>query len=91
MENNFDGNYNAMNDPYTYKPDLEVIEREWKNTQVTEKDLEINERALMENRKEVKRLEISEMLAEKLVTCALVAGSTDNITVNCVLFSGTNI
>jgi hypothetical protein len=80
-----------MYDPYIHKPDLEVVETEWKNTQVTEKDLELNERIFMENRNEVKRLEISEMLAEKLVTCALVAGSTDNITVNCVLFAGTNI
>ena len=76
--------------PYGVKHDLEITETDVKMTQVTEAELKANYRDMMPDRKEAKRLEISETISEKLVTCALVAGCTDNITVNCVLFPGCN-
>ncbi len=88
IEHNFDEQYGLINEPYAAKHDIELTETSFKATQVTENELALNARQLMENSKQAKRLEISEMLAEKLVSCALIAGSTDNITVNCVLFPG---
>lgn len=90
VEHNFDQQYGLIGVPYGVKHDLEITETDVKMTQVTEAELKANYRDMMPDRKEAKRLEISETIAEKLVTCALVAGCTDNITVNCVLFPGCN-
>ncbi len=90
VEQNFDEQYSLINKPYGVKHDIELIETNFKTTQVNENDLSLNVRELMEDLQKAKRLEISEMLAEKLVSCALIAGCTDNITVNCVLFPRCN-
>jgi hypothetical protein len=58
--------------------------------QVTSYDLNKYVRKVMDNQKLAKRLEYSEMLAERLVTSALLAGSDENITVNCILLPGCN-
>jgi hypothetical protein len=58
--------------------------------QVTSYDLNKYVRKVMENQKQARRLEYSEMLAERLVTSALLAGSDDNITVNCILLPRCN-
>ncbi len=63
----------------------------YKNIQVNEQEINKHLRDQMADRKAAKRLEISEALAEKLVASALLAGSKDNITVNCILFSGSHI
>ena len=64
------------------------IETDYKSIQVNEHDVRKYIRDTMENRIHAKRLEVSETIVEKLVTSALLAGSTDNITVNCFLLDG---
>jgi hypothetical protein len=58
-----------------------------KAAQVTDYDLKKSSLRLMKDRRTAKKLEFSQMLAENLVKCALLAGSVDNITVNCVLLN----
>lgn len=64
--------------------DLKVV-------QVTSYELNKTSRKFMNDRKTAKRLDISEALSEALVTSALIAGSSDNITVNCILLPGCNL
>lgn len=59
--------------------------------QVDEYELSRYERECMENRTLAKRLDTAEMLVETLVNAALISGSTDNITVNCLLLPASNI
>ena len=63
----------------------------FKNIQVYENEIGKNARQLMQDKKEARRLEISELLAEQLVESALLANCTDNVTVNCVLFAACNL
>ena len=56
-----------------------------KAVQVDEYNLRKEERRFMENRKLAKKLEFSESLAERLVSSAIMAGSTENIIINCLL------
>lgn len=58
-----------------------------KAAQVTEYDLKKSNLRLMRDRRTARKLEFSQMLAENLVKCALLAGSVDNITLNCVLLN----
>jgi hypothetical protein len=58
-----------------------------KSNQVSEYDLRKTELNLMRDRRQAKRLEFAQLLVENLTRCALLAGSTDNITVNCVLLN----
>jgi hypothetical protein len=58
-----------------------------KAAQVTEYDLKKSNLSLMKDRRTARKLEFSQLLAENLVKCALMAGSVDNITVNCVLLN----
>jgi hypothetical protein len=62
-----------------------------RGVQVTDYDLNKHFRKIMENQRLARRLEYSEMLAERLVTSALLAGSDENITVNCILLPGCNL
>lgn len=58
-----------------------------KGVQVSDYELNKYYRKCMIDQKAAKRLEYAEMLAERLVTSALLAGADDNITINCVLLS----
>lgn len=70
---------------------LKITQGGLKVVQVSSYDLNKTSRRMMDDRKSARRLEISEMLAETLVTSALIAGSTDNITVNCILLPGCHL
>jgi hypothetical protein len=60
-----------------------------KGVQVTQYELNrYYRKVMMDDRAMAKRLDYSELLAERLVTSALLAGSDENITVNCVLLPG---
>lgn len=76
-----------------YDPDKENLLEE-KKTETNFKSIQVNDfeirkysREIMDNREDAKCLEVSEAIVDKLVTSALLAGSNDNITVNCILFS----
>lgn len=56
--------------------------------QVDEYEMSKFERANMENSETARRLDLAESLSEMLANVALLAGSTDNITVNCILLPG---
>lgn len=56
--------------------------------QVNEFELEKFARSNLVNREVANRLDLAESLSELLVSAALIAGSNDNITVNCVLLPG---
>lgn len=67
-------------------------------SQINSKSIQVNDfeikkylRGQMENRIGAQRLEVSENIVEKLITSALLAGSNENITVNCLLFSGSDL
>jgi hypothetical protein len=61
------------------------------SVQVNEYELKKNERDLMSNRVDARRLDFCESLVETLVNAAQIAGSSENITVNCVLLPGCNL
>ena len=56
--------------------------------QVDEYEMSKFERANMENSETARKLDLAESLSEMLANVALLAGSTDNITVNCILLPG---
>lgn len=79
----------SINTSNKYKTsDLNLVHGGVKVVQVNEYELNKTSRKFMNDRVLAKRLDIAEMLSEQLVTSALLAGSTDNITVNCVLLPG---
>ena len=57
-----------------------------KHVQVNEYELNRANMRSLADKMTVKRLDFCQSLAESLVKSAILAGSTDNITVNCVLF-----
>lgn len=67
------------------------IETSFKSVQVNDFEIRKYSREIMDNKEDAKCLEVSEAIADKLVTSALLAGSNDNITVNCILFSGSDL
>ena len=82
---------NGCDDPELNANQVKLKQTAFKNIQVNENQIVKNVRQLMLDRKEARRLEISELLAEQLVESALLANCTDNVTVNCVLFSACNL
>ena len=77
--------------PQNHIDGVEIIPIDYKGVQVNAHDLNKNSRKFMQDKKTAKRLEISEFLVERIVKSALIAGSKDNITVNCVLFNGSSL
>jgi serine/threonine protein phosphatase PrpC len=62
-----------------------------KMIQCNDYDLRKSQRQTTLSPKLIKRLEISETIVERLVKCSLLAGSVDNISVNCILLPGSNL
>jgi len=71
--------------------ETEKFKINFKSIQVNEFDIKNYLRDNMEDRESALYLEASQTIVERLVTSALLAGSNDNITVNCVLFSGSDL
>ena len=69
-------------------PPLEIKASGIKSVQVDEYRLRKEARNSMDDRKLARKLQFAEMLAETLVTSAMLAGSNENITVNCLLLAG---
>ncbi len=70
---------------------IKITQTDVKCVQVSEHELKKSERMLMEDRVTAKRLDFVEMLSERIVKSALEAGSTENLTVNCILLPGSKI
>jgi hypothetical protein len=68
-----------------------VTPNESKSVQITQYHLKKETRHFMEDRKLARRLDLSELLSERILASALIAGSTENVTVNCILLPGCNI
>jgi len=62
-----------------------------KGVQVDEYSLKKEERKTMLDRKMAKKLDFAQSLAERLVSSAIVAGSTENIAINCLLLPGNKL
>lgn len=74
-----------------YNYGLKIKPSDLKVVQVNDYELKKFERKLMDDKKIAKRLELSQLIAETLVNCAVRAGSNENITINCVLLPGCNL
>ena len=70
---------------------VKIKETDFKAVQVSEYELRKFERKMMDDRNVAKRLDVSQSIAETLASCALKAGSSENITVNCILLPGCNL
>jgi hypothetical protein len=62
-----------------------------KGVQVDEYNLKKEERKTMQDRKMAKKLDFAQSLAERLVSSAILAGSTENIAINCLLLPGNKL
>lgn len=71
--------------------ETKFVDLKYKSIQVNDYDIKRFARNVMENREDAKRLELTELVVERLVISALLAGSRDNITVNCVLLPGSDL
>ncbi|CAF0703188.1 unnamed protein product [Brachionus calyciflorus] len=71
--------------------DLKIKQSDLKVVQVNSYELNKFHRKVMDDRNVAKRLDLSELIVETLVSSALKAGSTDNITINCILLPGCKI
>lgn len=68
--------------------ETKFVDLKFKSIQVNDYEIRKFTRDVMENREDAKRLELTEHVVEKLIISALLAGSTDNITISCILLPG---